>query len=284
MVIKPIQLRFTKRRKTEEIIYGACWHLGNPNIHSEGIAKFIERAQKQIWFHDGDLVEGILPFDKRFDVGEHEDSLLSSRDDAEMIVRKASKTCAGLIRGNHDDKASRIVGDIVESVANSAGVDYLGYIAYLNFMCDDCSVCRCLVGHGTGTMNYNSDVPERDEANRKQRLRRKYKRFEADVVAIAHYHRPIVSEPIDIMTGCVEDDELKLRPVTEQDKWIVACPSMFKNYGEGISLSYAEAMHLPPQPLGWMGIVIDSNGNVPAIREYDQDGALVQEYEKKVIR
>lgn len=278
---------FTKSQKTSEVIYGGCWHIGNPNSDKDAIGIFMDRAKRKPWWHVGDIVEAIGPGDKRFHHSEHKDTMLNSIAEAGDTINKARGTCWGTICGNHEWGASGAIGDVAEDIATRGRVPYLGACCYFDVRCPD---GRALIftAHGNGSMGFNSGVPERDAFNRRNKLRGRLRGFGGETgvplaKCVAHYHRTIIAPPTDVVAATVRAGEFKRRPEEHDADWVMACPSLFKNYDDG-PVSYAEMALYPPTDLGWLGIAFERSGKIACVREYDQDGALVREVERKLIR
>ena len=277
------KLSFAKGQQTAEVLYGACWHIGNPCSSEGAIEKFIERAVKQSWWHAGDLVEGITPSDKRSQASEHSDTLLSTMSVASGHLASASKTCWGLICGNHEYGGSGDIGSVAEKIAVDAKVPYLGMVVYFSVQCPK-GDSLIFAAHGAGSMGFNSGLPERDQINRELKLRRILKPFQADVKCVAHYHRTIISPRVTHYKGTVQQGQFKRRACVENNEWCMACPSLFGNYGAESMGSYAEMKLYPPTDIGWLGIVFNRDGSVACIREYSSDGVIAQEVEERLVR
>ena len=286
MQILQRKLEFGKK-KTAEVIYGACWHIGNPSTDNGGIKKFMERAKKQYWWLAGDIIEAITTTDKRFNHKEHTVSIETCKQQASSIIYPARNSCWGTICGNHEWGASR-EGDVAETIALNAHVPYLGACAYISVKCPN-GKALIFTGHGKGSMGFNSGVPERDDVNRRLRLRRLLDGFkgEKDVSfakCVAHYHRTIIDPARAMYGSTVESSEFKRRAITLREDWVMACPSLFRNYDDESPVSYAEMALYPPTDLGWLGIVFNRNGTIACVREYSPKGNITQEIVEDVIR
>lgn len=280
MVILDVPLEFSG--KTATIMYGSCWHLGNPSVHLGGVRKFMEEAKVKPWWHVGDMVESILPGDKRFSVAEHKDATLPTVKKASNYIKSAKEKCLGLIIGNHEWKLTAMLGDVSEDIANRADVKYLGGVVVFRFVCPD-GECLVFSAHGRGSMGFNSGFPERDALNREIKLRRILDRFPGDVKCVGHYHRTIVAPPIDVARGTIVGERMKRRATPHKAEWCIAAPSMFLNYDIGTSVSYAEIALMPPTDLGWMEIVIERDGLPVAVREKNENGTTVNERRRECV-
>lgn len=283
MEIRKHKLSFAKKKATTRIGYASCAHIGNPSVHEEGLHNQINRFKKIPWWHVGDLIESILPFDKRFSIKEHQFTTLENMTRAQQLVARAKATCMGLITGNHEVGGSRQIGDITEQIAANAGVPYLGMTAYLMLQCPK-GECSVFTAHGKGSMGFNSGIYERDAVNRQNRLRRLLAPFEATLKAVGHYHRTIIAPEVLKNQGMVIGGEFKIRPQQVIEEWCVAAPSMFKTYTDGTMGSYAELAMYPPSGLGWIEVDVTRDGSIAAIHEINEDGDIVDTVEAKVVR
>jgi len=282
MEMLEVSLDFGKK-PTTRLMYGTCSHIGNPNHDDKAQALFIERAKKMPWWHAGDLIESIPPVDKRFNVNEHKATVMETIDEAACVLRPAAKTCLGIIMGNHEWKLSALVGDVTAKIAKDVGTQNFGACAYVDFMCPKGS-SRSLLHHGSGSMGHNSGNPERDEANREIKLRRKVNRFEFDVFCCGHYHRTIVAPPISKGMGKVIDGKFKRSASIHSREWVMACPSLFRNYESGPGASYAEIGLMPPTDIGWLELIMDRSGQLLAVEEIGGDGKCMSVTEPRYLR
>lgn len=287
MQVRKQTLKFG-RNKTAEVIYGACWHIGNPSCDKQGIRKFLERAKKQYWWHAGDLVEAITSRDKRFNHEEHKVSIEKCKTEASGFMDHAKDTCWGLICGNHEWGASKD-GDIAEKIAVDGHVPYLGACCYFDVHCPN-GRGMIFTAHGKGSMGNNCGIPERDDLNRRLKLRRTLNGFYGDaecngfIKAVAHFHRTIIDPARFKMSATVEKGVFKRRACELREEWVVACPSLFRNYDDDSPVSYAEMALYSPTDLGWLGIVFNRDGSIACVREYSPKGNITQEVEEEVIR
>jgi hypothetical protein len=284
MYINKVVLPFGKGRKTTRTAYSSCWHIGNPAIHWEGIAKFLQRAKKMPWWHVGDLLESIMPGDKRFNVNEHKATLLENIALGTNHVSKANKTCWGLIMGNHERKCSSLVGDISETIAHDSKVPYLGTVAALHVHAPK-GESTILTAHGSGSVRRNSGIPERDDINMRINLRRKLDIFNGvHLKAVGHYHKTIVAPMTMRYRGRFTDSRMKRALEVADDSWCVAAPSMFLNYThDSLTSSYAEAALYPPTDIGWIEIVWNIDGSIACIDSVNEKGKIVESFEPVII-
>ena len=106
-------------------MFTSCWHVGNPACHVEGIENMMRRVNKvkMPWIHMGDLCECVLPTDRRrFNPQEHKDMILDQIESAVNLMNRGSKYLWAMITGNHEGRASQLVGVPMKSAAGAGGV------------------------------------------------------------------------------------------------------------------------------------------------------------------
>lgn len=249
------------------------WHEGNGASHEEGINKFLERAAKFPWIHEGDLVEAIMPGDKRFSIHEHFKPITESRATVVDYVNKAKKTCIGLISGNHEESASKAPGSFTKDLCRELDVKFL--------------TCDCFVHMGALTAFFSHRAPvtarrsgpiERINANSQIAMQEAFRFVEADVCGMAHIHRCIVSVPTFEHRLSSDGARTRMSEKLINPKWCFSVPAMFKVYDEDSSVSnYAEQALMRPTTLGWCEIVMGRAG-VEAIEQYNEKGKLLHSF------
>jgi hypothetical protein len=286
MQVMKRKLKFKKGEATAEVMIGGCWHLGSGATDMEGVANFMEMTKRKAWWHTGDLVEAITPGDKRFQHGEHKQVLLDSIRNAKAILTEGRNSCWGTLMGNHEWAASGQIGDIAEDIALGAKVPYLGALSFFDIECPKGSSIA-FTAHGKGSIGYNGPIPERNDVNRRIKLRQILDPFGGDDVflkVVAHYHRTIMDSATMVYKGTVEDGEFKRRAVDHHHDWVAACPSLYKNFGDDGRVGYAEVALYPPTDLGWLGVLYNREAKPVCLREYSPKGNITREVEAKVLR
>ena len=278
-----VKLNFGKS-KTATVLAASCWHYGNPSVSEEGIHKFIQRAKKQQWLHHGDLIEGITSKDRRFSVDEHKDAILDCVNMAIETLKKAPKTCIGLLKGNHDDTPSKDIGDLSEFMAHMAGVPYLSATCFLKFIAPK-GESTGFFAHGSGGSNPRAGDPERRYLNRQMWLRNMLSQFEADIAGIGHTHRFTVTPPCSeekLMFG--DEENVTRTPVKTKPGWYYTCPSMFTTYDLHADKSnYAEMKLYGATDIGWIEMVFNQDASIGCVREVYSSGVTKQEHYPKVV-
>ena len=279
------------KAKHVTLMSASCWHYGNPSVHEEGINKFMAKAKKNPWIHHGDVIEGIIPGDRRCSQLEHKETILESMARAAGIMKRAAGTCMGLIIGNHEYAPSRVLGDVTEKIAMDAGIPYRGGVCYIDMLAEG-GTCRGFFAHGTGSANFRTGELERKASNRQIKLRNILQPFSAplggDVVSslcgMGHMHRSIVTPQVLEERLQVIDGKTSRRPVMMHPTWYYACPSMFRTYPEDAAFTnYAEMSIYPATDLGWIETVIERSGNIACVREVYETGQIKCEYGPTIV-
>jgi len=260
------------------------WHIGNSACHEEGIRNFLKRAARHTWIHHGDMYEGILAGDKRHDANEHKKTLMECQQFVEKLFKKSVvDTCVGVIVGNHDMSASRVVGDIISDLCANTGVQYLSGTCFIDYGCPD-GTMRQFAAHGSGSTGGKAGEPERKKTNKQVKLRDILKPFHADVCGMGHIHQGIVTPPVDEERLTVVDGKVKRGPINVRHGWYYSTPSMFKTYPEGNDYpNYAEMKLYSATDLGWIELIVERDGTIKAIEEYYESGELKNVNERTVI-
>ncbi len=277
------KLNFGKK-KVATVLSTSCWHYGNPSISTEGIGNFLKRAKNHAWIHHGDLVEGIMKNDSRYEAGAHKDTLLYTMSMASQEIRKAAGTCIGLIKGNHDDTPSKSVGDVAEKIAIDAGVPYLTATCFINFLAPK-GKSTGFFAHGSGGSNPKAGDPERRQLNRQIWLRNQLSQFEADICGMGHTHRFTVTPPCAEEKLCWGDNNnVGRKPIQTRPTWYYTAPSMFTTYDLHADASnYAEMKLYGATDIGWIETDYEKDGSIPCVREVYSTGKVKQEWYPRVV-
>jgi len=278
-----VKLEFGKK-KTATVLSASCWHYGNQSVSEEGIHNFLTKAKKHPWIHHGDMVEGITRKDVRFSIDEHKDSLLDSANMAIESIKKARKTCIGVIKGNHDDTPSKEIGDLADFIAVHAGVKYLTATCFVRYKCPK-GTATGFYAHGSGGSNPRSGDPERKQLNRQIWLRNLLSQFKADICGIGHTHHFIVTPPCSEERLCIGDEaNIKRRPVSTRPGWYYAAPSMFQSYNLHADVgNYAEMKLYGATAMGWIETVFNQDGTIGCVREVYHTGVTKQEWTPRIV-
>lgn len=287
------ELDFGNGKKTASVLFTACWHLGNPAMHEEGLDWLIKHVQRtgKPWVHLGDIIEAIMPGDPRYMAGTHGETLMNEVKGAQDKVKRMAKTCWGLITGNHEGKASRKVGNITEMIcsnvrdATNVQIANLSNTCYMQICCPD-GICTTFLAHGgrIGT-NAKAGEPERLETNKQIKLRNHLAPFHADLKGIAHGHKTIITPPILKERLSLKDGNVKKRPCPERPGWHFMAPSLFKVYDQSAcDGNYAEEALYEATGLGWIEVVFNRDGTIPCIRHIIETGEIADEQVPRIIQ
>ena len=265
------------------ILAGSCWHIGNDAVHIKGINNFLAKAKKHSWILHGDVIEGVTPFDKRYEKDAHEASLVSTIQKAADLIKEAQSNCIGLLKGNHEDAPSKTFGDVAEDIAMRAGVPYLTATCFIKFVCP-AGQFTGFFAHGNGSANYRTGEPERKKSNKQIKLRDILKDFHADICGMGHLHKSISTAPCsELRLSVGEDNTVKRRPIVTRPGWFYAAPSMFKTYN-GHKSNYGEMKIFPAVDLGWIEFDVNRQGEILEIREVNEEGVTLETTRPTVIR
>ncbi len=284
MISKRVKLDFNGKGWTKALL-GACVHVGQPSVDYDGVRKFVREGKKYAWACLGDLIEGIMPTDtRRFNIDEHKTSILEQMEYAVELHKPAAEKCLGLIRGNHELFVSKQFGDISKSMAKDMGVPYLGMCAILDLVCPD-GMTQLYMAHGSKGFGGVAGDPERIKLNREIKLRNNNKKFDADIVAVAHAHTSVITPPVYKMKLGSVEGKLKMVPVPVERTWYSASPAFFRTYvQDNENGSYGEQAQFDPTDCGWHAAIINKDGSVPKMIQYGTDGKIISERTPNIIR
>lgn len=304
MYVKCVDLKFKRGQETAPFLVSSCKHIGLGSQSEEGMENLKAACGKHPWLDLGDMIEGIMPNDKRYMPTSGElkkkgkdgklvvtskrvGTLLNEISEAIRWTKKGKKNCWGILPGNHEDTASRQVGEVTGFIAQEAGVPYLTQTCFLRIHCPK-GEAIVFVSHGHITINYKAGEPERRLANRKVRLRNELQCFHADACFVGHGHRKAVTEPIYEMKLTVESFEdaenvfdVKSRPVVTRPTWYAMAPSMFKVYT--YEPNYAQPRLFPPTATGWLQANVARDGTIVSIDNFLHTGEIGKTHVPTVI-
>jgi len=283
MLTKKCRLEFGKTG-TAKVLFSGDWHIGTDACHIKGVAKFIEAAKRTPWVGMADFMEAITPGDKRFTIDEHgKTSLMGQWALAQRCIASASKTCLGLVSGNHEAAVSKTIGSMSKLLAEQTGVTYLTQTAFL-CMSGGAKATTVYVAHGTLVCAGRSGDERRADLNKRIRLRDYLSAFEADLKVIGHGHQFICSPPMDkrrLVPGYEKDGSLR-RPVEVEKGWCVMTPALVRVYTEDCE-TWAQSRLFSPADLGWVEAVIDKSLGIVAVNHIDENGIVVKTVEREVL-
>lgn len=269
---------------SDRLLVTGDWHIGNDNVEERGIENFLKRAKKHVWVHLGDILEAIMPADKRFSVAEHKTTMSECIRDAKAYLGESAATCAGLVVGNHELAATRLIGNFVEDLlclrgSGASRVPYLGQVCFAEVWNKKRMSSTALLTHGSCSIGGRSGEPERIKANRQVKMRDVFRAFDAEICLMGHIHQFEVAPPAVEQKLTLQDGKVTLAQVRTRRGWYASCPSMFKVYGPKSGLNYAEPMLVRPSEIGWVEVVYDGQAQVSQVELYSSTGALVKTVE-----
>jgi hypothetical protein len=277
------------KKKTSALIASGDWHIGNSAFHEDCLDSMLKRAKSRPWIGLADFIEGIMPDDPRFAITQHESTFMQELQYAGEKISKAADTCIGLLSGNHENKASRKVGDVIEGICNvvdiqcGAKVKNLSNTCFVVFICPD-GQFTAFFSHGGSTTNARAGEPERKVTNKRIWLRNYLADFHADLKGIGHGHRRIITPPVMEHRLTIEQMRVKRKPVPTRAGWNFMSPCMFTTYDQDCPIgNYAEEKLYPSTALGWIEVVIARDGTIPSIQHRGDKGQIVYEAEPTVV-
>jgi len=264
-----------KLKKGQKLNLLACTHIGQPAVSWDGLSKFRKNIMSSgdAWIHLGDAIEAIIPGDKRFAHGEHEEPLLNQCETFVEWAKPIRKTCWGMLEGNHEQVASKTIGNLTKMMCKNAGIPFLAGACAIHIQAKK-GTKTGFFAHGSGNINARVGPPERRYANMQVALRAKLQYFEGYLRAMAHMHTAIMAPPTSVNKLSFEGDGPKLRPTVHDDHWCIAAPSMFKTYDLSDRTNYGEAKLYRPNAIGWIELTFEDDATIPEARFIDQDGSV----------
>ena len=273
------------KKKLARIAATSCWHIGFKAIHEEGILYMLKRFRQQRipWWHLGDLIEGIHPDDPRFGLEQHQTTILQEMNLSVQWIRKARSQCRGLVMGNHEWRLGNTIGNVSKQLAERADVPYLGATAMFDVHCPD-GPMKLFLKHTNITMGGYSGEPERQQINRRIKLRSRLKSFGGDLKLVGHGHRAVIAPPVLKKQLQTQGTKTKLRPATCHGEWCAMAPAMYVNYADDVDVvGYAEIYGYPPTDLGWIEAIVERDGTVAAVEHRTEDGKVALRMEPEVV-
>jgi len=266
-----------------KLLTGGDWHRGTEACHEGGIRKFLESAKRHMWIGMADMVEAIIPGDKRFAIDEHGmASLMGQLKKTSELIRSSAETCIGIVAGNHEGAPSRIIGSLSRAMADYAVVPYLTQTAFITFD-GALAPIKGFFAHGKLTFNSKAGEYERVKLNREIRLRDYLSCFEADIKVVGHGHRFVCARPVEkLKMQQTSKLEVKRVPIPIKSGWCVMCPAMAMVYAENCE-TYAESLLVDPADLGWVEYIIHRKNGVVAVNHINEDGKIVRTVEREVL-
>ena len=275
---KPVRLKFKKGSDISTLVWTADWHLGCTTCDLDAIDCLQDRilSSELQWIHGADIIDGVIPGDKRYDIDFAKTTLLEQMSTAVERLKAMNKTCVGMLEGNHEGAPSKIVGSVSKQICNDADIDFLTQVAFLEFIAPHGRSIG-FASHYTPSISNNNEDPLMREAAKTSRLRKVLRNFEAHLKLGAHIHQFLCRVPVSEDRLIVTDSgEVKKRPVAVHHGWEVVSPAMFRTYSE--EPNYAQARLCKPTDIGWAEIDFSREAKVVEVRNVLGDGSVKRRY------
>lgn len=255
------------------------WHLGALNCHKDAIEEMlgkIARKKNYYMMSKGDLIEAILPSDKRYaccsvDVKE---GLLTPAQQADKIVsmcQPIKKKIVAFGLGNHEYHLLN-TQDFGRYIAAQLGVPY-GTAAYKFIATDKIGNVyhKFFATHGRRQLPKGAKDPIQREANRKAALRRMLEETgwgDCIYMSCGHTHQLLVVEPTTTSSLYLTDSggsihqHFRVQGAQNRDyippdsRWYSNSGSFLKLYSPPGSqaIGYGEMAMFGPAEIGWIEI------------------------------
>jgi hypothetical protein len=224
----------------------------------------------------GDLIEAILPSDKRYNPKMHDMYLPTPQDSADALItvlKPVAEFILAIGDGNHELKLQNTM-NFGKYMAKELGVPHGAYTYVTQFRdSKGKALFKTFSTHGYGSLPKGAKDPLQRIANQKAALKRKLEGtafFDCIYKSMGHTHKLLVVEPtyldeIILTTQGTEILSKQVPKVIQNSSYIPSEQCWFANTGgflklytpPGLGLTgYAEMMLLPPTNLGWVEIDI----------------------------
>lgn len=265
-----------KRRGEYTLLWTADHHHGSRGTDNSCLELCAARCREvDGWAHGSDAIEAVLPNDRRWRAG-------SAREKAgtvleQMMIAKEWNfsanergNCLGMLEGNHEGAASKLVGPISETIATESKIPFLTQTAYIDLVFVG-GTARIFLAHFSPSSYASHPCPQTREATRCRALRSRMHYFDAHLHLSAHTHRWTCAPPTREDHLSVEAGKLaEVRSVVD-GSWYVVCPGMLAGYQE--HYDYIQEKLLPPTSIGWAEIDFDvKSARVLRVRRIGGDG------------
>jgi len=271
-----------------EILDAGDLHVGTVTCHYAGIDKMIawvKEKQNRYLNLKGDLIEAIIPGDKRFSMRSVDLRFASPQEQWDYLVerlRPIADNILGMCIGNHELK---ILGtlDVVEYVATGLGIRKQAYGAGIyKFIATHNGRIKykALFVHGNRHLPHGAKDPIQRLANQKAAQKRILEELGiADCIysSQGHHHKLCIVEPTVEHALYLTDDGKNIkqhhRVMTKQNldylpsesRWYCGTGSFMKTYTEpgSYAMSYAEGKY-GPEELGCCKIIVQ-DGEIASV-------------------
>jgi len=253
------------------------------NCHKAGVRKMIQfvidenNAGRPTYLNlKGDLIEAIVPGDKRFNTLTRDIDFPTPEATAKALIRELYPVREFILAigdGNHELKLSNIM-NFGRYMADQLGVPHGAYTYITEFRDgDNKKLFKTFSSHGSGRLPKGAKDPIQREANRKAHLKRKLEAtgfFDCVYKSMGHTHQLLVVLPTymnsNILTTRNNQIHQNLIPRVKQNaNYIPSEQCYFANTGGFLKLysppglgitGYAEMALMEPTDLGWVEMEI----------------------------
>jgi hypothetical protein len=270
------------------IVDASDLHWDAVNCHKAGIRKmlkFVEEenaAGRPTYLNlKGDLMEAIVPGDKRYSNLTHDKNFPTPQHTADALVKllwPVKDYILAIGDGNHELKLSGIM-NFGRYMAEKLGVPHGGYTYVTEFVdAQGKRLFKTLSSHGNGRLPKGAKDPIQRKANQQAHLKRKLEAtgfYDCVYKSMGHTHQMLVVLPtflgeliLTTKNGQVHQNDIPR--VNQNAHYIPSEQCFFANTGGFLKLytppgsgvtGYAEMLLLPPTALGWVQMEI-KNGEI----------------------
>ena len=240
-------------KKPMKIYLFSDTHIAHIGFDEKLLKKHINMCRKEnaYWIHLGDWCEAISPKDKRYDVRNNSNPVLTQYQDAIELFEPIKDMGIAILSGNHDEKIAKEHGDYVAGlVARNLEVPYLGYTGFVNIRLWDSEE---LLAKRTGAQNrfiihlHHGHTGGRKTGGKMNSLQDMAVKFDANLYAIGHGHTYV--SHIDAQVKVISDKR-NISKFRHKRRNFIGCPSYYRVYEDAEIPNYAEKAAYQPQAIG----------------------------------
>jgi len=274
------------------LIDTADWHCGSINFYEEGVRALIKKVQRKkdhFMVLKGDLLEGISPHDKRYNLRSVDPRFKTAQDQAEFIaelLKPISDKIVGICIGNHELKIINIfdaIGHICRAIKLDTSPEIYGAGIFKFIAMNKGKVMhKMLFCHGRKMLPTGAKDPIQRLANQMAAQKRNLEELgHADCIYASqgHHHRLLVVNPTVENQLYLTDNGSKIKAkyrvntaqnteyIPPEARYFAGTGSYRKQLtdpGSG-AIDYAELLQTGPAELGHVEIIVQDKAVVNAI-------------------
>lgn len=218
-------------------------------------------ANRNFGVDHGDIIEGIMIDDKRYDgITTKEGAVVEEMDMAKLHRQKIKKKLICIMEGNHPEKHWRF-GRITEKICDDLEVPYGTWQTIIKYRCKGKILFNHYAAHGFGSINSKIDDPRDRENSMLRTLRRTMQRKTGNCFlnSMGHTHKLLICSPrhelyiTDGVGNKTQHHYTKADPKADfipfSERWYINTGSFYRTFGDGFS-GYAERAGYDPIELG----------------------------------